>query len=127
MLENVPVTVEAYIPGEFVKYINNDGECIDCPNEELDELFLKAQCLSHFSYEYSNKELMILDIQGSGYSLYDPEISTSKREVDYSKSSNVGDEAYFCAGNLSIVGINEFKKQHICNTFCEMMELSVLV
>ena len=127
MLENVPVTVEAYIPGEFVKYINNDGECIDSPNEELDELFLKAQCLSHFSYEYSNKELMILDIQGSGYSLYDPEISTSRMEVDCSKSSNVGDEAYFCAGNLSIVGINEFKTQHICNKFCQMMELSVLV
>ena len=80
MLENVPVTVEAYIPGEFVKYINNNGVCIDSPNEELDTLFLKSQCHSHFSYEYSNKDL---DIQGSGYSLYDPEISTSKREVDF--------------------------------------------
>jgi hypothetical protein len=44
--------------------------------------------------------IMILDIQGSGYSLYDPEISTSKMEVDCSKSSNVGDEAYFYAGNV---------------------------
>ena len=59
ILENVSVTVEAYIPGEFVKNINNDGECMACPNEGLDELFLKAQCLSHFSYEYSNNELII--------------------------------------------------------------------
>ncbi len=66
ILENVPVTVEAYIQGEFVKYINNDGECMTCPNEGLDELFLKAQCLSHFSYEYSNNELKILDIKARG-------------------------------------------------------------
>jgi hypothetical protein len=122
ILENVPVTVEAYIPGEFVKYINNDGECMTCPNEGLDELFLKAQCLSHFSYEYSNNELMILDIQGSGYSLYDPEISTTRLDGG-SKSSTVYDETYFCAGNLSFIGINEFKKQHRCNKFCEMMGL----
>ena len=124
-LENVPITVEAYIPGEFVKYINNDGECLDSAGEDLDELFLKAQCLSHFSYEYSNKELMILDIQGSGYSLYDPEISTTRLDGG-SKSSNVYDETYFCAGNLSHLGINEFKEQHRCNGFCEMMDLNVL-
>jgi hypothetical protein len=40
-----------------------------------------------------------------------------------SKSSTVYDETYFCAGNLSFIGINEFKKQHRCNKFCEMMGL----
>ncbi len=125
ILENVPVTVEAYIPGEFVKYINNDGECMTCPNEGLDEPFPKAQCLSHSSYEYSNNELMILDIQGSGYSLYDPEISTTRLDGG-SKSSTVYDETYFCAGNLSFIGINELKKKHQCNKFCEMMGLSEL-
>ena len=123
VLENVPVTIEAYMPGEFIKYINNDGECLDCPQDDLEELFQKAQCLSHFSYEYSNQELMILDIQGAGYSLYDPEISTTRLDVGSKQSSqsHMYDEMYFCAGNLSSLGINEFKKQHRCNKFCEMM------
>ena len=111
VLENVPVTIEAYMPGEFIKYINNDGECLDCPQDDLEELFQKAQCLSHFSYEYSNQELMILDIQGAGYSLYDPEISTTRLDVGSKQSSqsDMYNETYFCAGNLSSLGINEFK------------------
>ena len=111
------------MPGEFIKYINNDGECLDCPQDDLEELFQKAQCLSHFSYEYSNlQEIMILNIQGAGYSLYDPEIST-RLDVGSKQSSqsDMYDETYFCAGNLSSLGINEFKKQHRCNKFCEMM------
>lgn len=113
MLENVPVTIEAYMPGEFVKYINNDGECLDCPREDLEELFQKSQCLSHFSYEYSNQQLIILDIQVAGYLLYDPEISATRLD-GRSKQSQMydADETYFCAGNLSALGINEFKKQH---------------
>ena len=31
VLENVPVTIEAYLHGEFIKYIDNDGECLDAP------------------------------------------------------------------------------------------------
>ena len=125
LLENVPVTVEKYIPGEFVKYINNDGECMSGSNgNEDDELFLKAECLSHFSYEYTKGNLMILDIQGSGYSLYDPEISTTKQGEE--EGLSVSGETYFCAGNLSCLGIDEFKKQHKCSKFCKIMGLGVL-
>ena len=87
VLENVPVTIEAYMLGEFVKYISNDGKCLDCPQDDLEELFQKSQCLSHFSYEYSNQEFMILDIQGAGYSLYDPEIFTTRLDVGSKLSS----------------------------------------
>ena len=71
---------------------------------------------------------MILDIQGTGYSLYDPEISTTRLDVGSKQSSqsDMYDETYFCAGNLSSLGINEFKKQHRCNKFCEMMDLGAM-
>lgn len=59
VLENVPITVEEYVPGEFVKYINNDGQCMDSPDVESKELFAKAECFSHFSYEYSKTKMMI--------------------------------------------------------------------
>ena len=56
------VTLEEFIEGKFVKYINNTGEvCVSDDNI----VGQKAQCLSHFSYEKSNGELMILDLQGS--------------------------------------------------------------
>ena len=74
VLENVPVTIEAYMPGVFVKYIDNDVECLDCPQEDLEELFRKSQCLSHFSQKHivTGNLIMNLGIQGAGYSLYDP-------------------------------------------------------
>jgi hypothetical protein len=28
-LDGRPVTVEEYVPGDFVKYVNNDGQCFD--------------------------------------------------------------------------------------------------
>ena len=49
-----------------------------------------AQCLTHFSYEKSDKKLMLVDIQGSGYDLFDPEI-TSQGLLDGSS------EVLYCA------------------------------
>ena len=44
---------------------------------EFDEVYEKAQCLVHYSYQISEKKLMLLDIQGSFFKLYDPEIATA--------------------------------------------------
>ena len=75
------VTLEQYIKGDFTKYINNNRKvCASADNI----VCLKAQCLSHFSYLKSNFQLMILDIHGSGHSLFGPE--TDNRLM-------------FCAGN----------------------------
>lgn len=110
------VTVEEYIPGNFIKYINNTGlACVEASNE----FGLKAQCLTHFSYEKSNKMLMLLDVQGSGTSLYDPEIASSEL-VD---SEN---RLLYCAGNLSTEAIECFKVNHTCNIYCELSGLSPL-
>ena len=72
-----PVTVEEYVEGEFQKYVNNNGMCITSPAEGFDEIYAKAQCLVHFSYHISERKLMLLDIQGSSFKLYDPEIATT--------------------------------------------------
>ena len=57
---------------------------------------------------------MLLDIQGSEYSLYDPEIATQEH-------CDEDDEYYFYCGNLSSLSIDNFLKQHKCNKFCRMM------
>jgi hypothetical protein len=105
---NECVTVEEYVDGKFIKYINNDG--ISCV-EQSDDMCQKAHCLAHFSYERSDKKLIILDIQGSGHTLFDPEIATSEL---FDKDS----EMLFCSGNLSMVAIKNFVKEHQCNNYC---------
>lgn len=122
--EDEPATVEEYVPGNFLKYINNNGECCSAPEKctnEYKELFLKAECLVHYSYEYSKHKLMLLDIQGSKYQLYDPEIATTNLVCESSS------EFLFCCGNLSTIAISEFTKKHICNDYCEMLELPPVV
>ena len=39
-------------------------------------VYEKAQCLVHYSFIKFQKNLMLLDLQGSNYMLYDPEIAT---------------------------------------------------
>lgn len=68
------VTVEEFVEGMFVKYINNDG--VLWKNKNIDEsLMKKAECFVHFTYEKSNKELMVLDIQGCDHTFFDPEVA----------------------------------------------------
>ena len=58
---------------------------------------------------------MLVDLQGSMFKLYDSEIATSEL------TTANPDEYYFCAGSLSQVTIDEFRKQHQCNKYCDMM------
>ena len=115
-----PATVEEYVPGVFSKFINNDGQCMVPPEDsgsQCKELYSKAQCLVHFSSHLSGKKLMLLDIQGSNYNIYDPEIATSDL-VDLDTN-----EVYFCCGNCATVGIDAFLEAHGCNEFCKLMGL----
>ncbi len=111
------VTVEKFIPGDFVKYMNTGERCVEAGDDRGD----KAECLCHFSYEKSERKPMIVDIQGSGFSLFDgfdPEIA----------SSNLFDDAkvLFCAGNLSMEAIEKFTSEHQCNTYCKLLRLNQL-
>ena len=62
---------------------------------------------------------MLLDIQGSGYELLDPEI-TSNELFDGSA------EVLYCAGNLSHMAIENFVSGHKCNVFCDIAGLKSL-
>jgi len=71
-LNDEPVTVEEFVFGQFTKYVNNDGKCIipkADAHPEFKEIFDKAQRLVHYTSLITEEKLMLLDIQGSGYSL----------------------------------------------------------
>ena len=107
------VTIEEFVDRTFQKYVNNNGNV--CCKGGHSALFDQAECLAHFTYERSEKEVMLLDIQGYEYSLIDPEIA--------SKELNPLD-LLFCAGNLSANVISTFVTNHKCSSYCELLGLS---
>lgn len=108
------LTVEEFIPGDFVKFINNNG--IVCEEDTM--LCKKAQAFSHFTYEKSQGKVMVLDIQGSGYTLYDPEIASADLQSE--------DGGYqFCTGNLARNAIESFFEVHQCNSYCKLLKLKL--
>ena len=98
-------TIEEFIKGDFKKYLKNTG--INCG--EQGDIAGKAECLAHYSYEKSERKMLLVDLQGSGNGLFDPEIV----KVDLFDNN----ELLFCAGNLSITAIDNFISNHKCNRF----------
>ena len=100
--------------------MNNNGNCVPVPEDatqDLKDLFLKAQTLVHYSYVVTEHKLMLLDIQGSAFTLYGPETATA--EI-MDKGHH---EIYFCWGNCSSLAIAAFQSDHVCNEYCDMMDL----
>ena len=60
--------VEHYIDGEYIKYNSNSGFVADCRQT--------PQAFSHFTFECSGHELIVVDIQGCGDLYTDPQIHT---------------------------------------------------
>lgn len=112
---NECVTVEEFIPGEFVKYINNNG----LSPEENSVYLEKGQCLAHFSYEKASHKLMVLDIQGTGHKLYDHKIASSELCDN--------DEHLFCTENLCHMAIGTFISSHECNVYCKSLGFNALM
>ena len=106
------VAIEEYIDGKFTKYINNTGLVCGANASDVSK---KAECLVHYSYEKSSKQLMLLDIQGSEYTLFDPEIASATLQVDK--------EYLFGVGNLTSHAIETFVENHVCNKFCTLVGL----
>ena len=111
------MTVEEFINGKFTKYFNNTG---DCCVDETDVMGQKAQCLTHFSYEKSEKKLRLLDIQGSGYELFDPEIASHELLVVVPRYFIV---LVTCPAQMAI---DKFVSGHKCNVFCDIVGLKRL-
>ena len=105
------VTVDEFVDGAFCKYININGYISQGGND--DPLTKKAECLAHFFYERSQKEVMLLDIQGCGSCLFDPEIASKQLEPN---------NLLFCTGNLSQNAIQNFSASHKCNVYCDLCD-----
>ena len=118
LVDGAIATIEQYLESQFNKYVNNNGDI--CNQGEFEEKKVtqeKAEALIHFSYKNFQKQLMLLDIEGFGYKLIDPEIATVN--VD----NTVNGEREFVAGNISLYGIEKFLSHHSCSKYCELLSL----
>nr|XP_044623566.1 transient receptor potential cation channel subfamily M member 6 isoform X2 [Equus asinus] len=105
------LTIEKYMTGEFRKYNNNNGDEI-APSNTLEELML---AFSHWTYEYTRGELLVLDLQGVGENLTDP--SVIKPEDKQSRGMVFG------PANLGEDAIRNFIAKHRCNSCCRKLKL----
>ncbi|XP_061762773.1 transient receptor potential cation channel subfamily M member 6 isoform X2 [Nerophis ophidion] len=110
------LTIERNMSGNFRKYNNNTGEEIT-PSSSLEELLL---AFSHWTYEYSCRELLVLDIQGVGEELTDPTVIMGEK-----LSGGMG-EMLFGPDNLGDSAINAFLQKHSCSAYCNILGLSDL-
>ncbi|XP_031704839.1 transient receptor potential cation channel subfamily M member 6 isoform X3 [Anarrhichthys ocellatus] len=108
------LTIERCMVGDFKKYNNNTGEEIT-PCCSLEEMLL---AFSHWTYEYSCRELLVLDIQGVGEELTDPTVIMAD---DQSGSRG---EMLFGPDNLGEAAISGFLQKHSCGACCRRLGLA---
>ena len=114
-MKGKPVTVEAFIPGYFQKYINSKGGIRTSDSVKDRVLTEKAEYLVNDSYVHTNKQMIFLDLQGVDYVICNQEIATAVLHED--------GESNFCTGNLSVRAIRTFNTEHItyCSNYCKTL------
>uniref|UniRef100_A0AC35U1B6 Alpha-type protein kinase domain-containing protein n=1 Tax=Rhabditophanes sp. KR3021 TaxID=114890 RepID=A0AC35U1B6_9BILA len=96
--------IEHFIEGKYVKHNSNSGFVSDL-------MRMTPNAFSHFTFERSGHQLIVVDIQGVGDLYTDPQIHTVCG-TDY------GD------GNLGTKGTSLFFYSHQCNDICKLMKLT---
>ncbi|KAJ8401541.1 hypothetical protein AAFF_G00378580 [Aldrovandia affinis] len=109
------LTIERNLDGDFRKYNDNMGTETS-PRSTLDETVL---AFSHWTYQYSRGELLVIDLQGVGLDLTDPSV------IRLDDNSSPGDVA-FGPANLGDHATQTFILKHTCNTCCAKLCLSDL-
>lgn len=98
--------VEPFIAGEYHKHNNNFGYVSELERNT-------PQAFSHFTYEASGEQILVVDIQGVGDHYTDPQIHT-RRGKEFGK------------GNLSVRGFSRFLGSHRCNPICRYLKLTLI-
>jgi len=104
---NLVCNAEPFINGNYCKHNNNFGAVI--PNESNPARYT-PHAFSHFTYEASNGEEMVVDIQGSGNLYTDPQIHSQMR-------------GKYGQGDLGADGMTTFFNTHICSQMCKELNL----
>ncbi|KAM5172775.1 transient receptor potential cation channel subfamily M member 7-like [Mantella aurantiaca] len=104
-------TIEECMVGRFRKYNNNTGN-ETVPSNKLEKTML---AFSHWTYEYTRGEFLVLDLQGVGENLTDPSvIKAGERRLN---------DMVFGPANLGDDAIKNFCAKHQCNTCCRHLKL----
>lgn len=106
---------ERFLPGVFRKYNSNHGFVdLEVPDSEV------AQAFSHFTFQASQGEHMVLDLQGvhlDNQQRRRPHLILTDPQV-------VSVERSFGPGDLGNEGMRAFFASHRCGTTCKMLGLN---
>ena len=101
----------------LLRYSNN----LDWMNPHYSSMM----ALTHFTHHHTDGRLMLVDLQGVGYLLTDPQIHCDRAKQppalhggdDGSSSSSFG------VGDLGVEGMDAFFSMHHCNAVCQRLQL----
>ena len=96
------MALEPWISGKYGKKTGNAGTI--AKHSDL------AQAFSHFTWDWTEGDIMVVDIQGVENTLTDPQIHSQ-------------DTGRFGRGNLCCKGMDAFFLNHVCNDICHTLKL----